>query len=308
MMKEETPSLWKLIVVIIASWFLFTIVVYFIFEDWTKSGSFGDTFGAVNSLFSGLALGGIIFTIYLQKKELSLQRKELQYTREELKRSADAQEFSGRMMNEQLRINNIPFLQYSSQYIGDDECIIISNNSESPAFDIDIWIFMNQINDISPFKDFIDKYVREDSKEFIKFNEKDLLDEEVWGISDRGIYNHLPTGSGIKIPIYYPIDFDYFEVFIQFRDVLNNNYYQLVTFSNSNNDIPFIDDEIKPKVLQVTKRFDFTTFSSEKEKIEDLPEYLQELVKLCNCSIYALTLKNRLANFTVENKWDVFKT
>ena len=48
-------------------------------------GQFGDKFGAVNALFSGFAFAGLIFTIYLQKKELALQREELTQTREELK-------------------------------------------------------------------------------------------------------------------------------------------------------------------------------------------------------------------------------
>jgi hypothetical protein len=46
---------------------------------------FGDMFGAVNSLFSGLAFACLIYTIFLQKNELGLQRKELEYTREELR-------------------------------------------------------------------------------------------------------------------------------------------------------------------------------------------------------------------------------
>jgi hypothetical protein len=48
-------------------------------------GQFGDKFGAVNALFSGLAFAGLIFTIILQKNELALQRKELSLTHEELK-------------------------------------------------------------------------------------------------------------------------------------------------------------------------------------------------------------------------------
>jgi len=48
-------------------------------------GIFGDKFGFINSLFSGLALGGIIISIRLQRTELALQRKELIQTREEFK-------------------------------------------------------------------------------------------------------------------------------------------------------------------------------------------------------------------------------
>jgi len=46
-------------------------------------GEFGDMFGAVNALFSGLAFAGLIFTIHVQRKELSLQREELRLQREE---------------------------------------------------------------------------------------------------------------------------------------------------------------------------------------------------------------------------------
>lgn len=46
-------------------------------------GVFGDKFGAINALFSGLAFAGIIFTIFLQKRELTLQREELEDTRKE---------------------------------------------------------------------------------------------------------------------------------------------------------------------------------------------------------------------------------
>lgn len=48
------------------------------------SGAFGDSFGLLTSLFSGLAFAGLIITIIMQKDELALQRQELSLTREEL--------------------------------------------------------------------------------------------------------------------------------------------------------------------------------------------------------------------------------
>ncbi|WP_332617184.1 putative phage abortive infection protein [Novilysobacter erysipheiresistens] len=45
---------------------------------------FGDKFGAINSLFSGLAFAGIIFTVLLQKRELALQREEVARNRDQL--------------------------------------------------------------------------------------------------------------------------------------------------------------------------------------------------------------------------------
>ena len=54
------------------------------FSDWEKSGTFGDTFGALNALFSGLAFAGVITTILIQKSELKNQRIELQLQRIEM--------------------------------------------------------------------------------------------------------------------------------------------------------------------------------------------------------------------------------
>ncbi len=66
---------------IIIIWLLSAISLYLFFENPADRGTFGDMFGAVNALFSGLALAGVIYTIFLQSKELSLQRLELQQTR-----------------------------------------------------------------------------------------------------------------------------------------------------------------------------------------------------------------------------------
>lgn len=68
-------------ILIIIIWYNF-----FTFNDgkeWEVRGQLGDSFGVLNTLFSGLALAGIILTILLQRNELGLQREELRLTREE---------------------------------------------------------------------------------------------------------------------------------------------------------------------------------------------------------------------------------
>ncbi|NVK41434.1 MAG: putative phage abortive infection protein [Oceanospirillaceae bacterium] len=68
------------VVVIIGSW----VLTYFLLKnDLHNRGTFGDMFGSINALFSGLALAGIIFTILLQRMELGYQRNELRETRQE---------------------------------------------------------------------------------------------------------------------------------------------------------------------------------------------------------------------------------
>ncbi|MFX1563275.1 MAG: hypothetical protein ACFFDP_08200 [Promethearchaeota archaeon] len=90
-----------LFVIIILLWVASGLVTYFLLPSWQTRGTFGDMFGVVNALFSGLALAGVILAILLQRKELELQREELKLTREELQRTADAQEKSEKALKEQ---------------------------------------------------------------------------------------------------------------------------------------------------------------------------------------------------------------
>lgn len=66
----------------LASWYF--VINNSTLQEWAARGQFGDMFGAVNALFSGLAFAGVIIAILLQREELELQRKELVQTREEL--------------------------------------------------------------------------------------------------------------------------------------------------------------------------------------------------------------------------------
>lgn len=67
--------------IVILVWGISGAIIYFTQPDWVTRGQIGDMFGTINSLFSGLAFAGLIYTIMLQRKELSLQRKELRETR-----------------------------------------------------------------------------------------------------------------------------------------------------------------------------------------------------------------------------------
>jgi hypothetical protein len=69
---------------IIAIWIVSGIAIYYFIKP-TERGTFGDMFGAVNSLFSGLALFGIILSILIQQKEFNLQTNELRDTKLEFK-------------------------------------------------------------------------------------------------------------------------------------------------------------------------------------------------------------------------------
>ena len=51
--------------------FLLNFSMVFFISDKDIRGTFGDQFGAVNALFSGLAFTGLIYTIILQRRDLT---------------------------------------------------------------------------------------------------------------------------------------------------------------------------------------------------------------------------------------------
>lgn len=64
--------------------FSFGWVVIGCISDWEHRGQFGDMFGGLNAVFSGLAFAGVIYAILLQRRELAMQREEMRMSREEL--------------------------------------------------------------------------------------------------------------------------------------------------------------------------------------------------------------------------------
>lgn len=93
-----------MLAVVFVLWVGTAIVAYNTFETWPERGTFGDMFGSVNALFSGLAFAGLIYALFLQRTELALQREELKLTRTELSRTADAQLASEKHLAQQARI------------------------------------------------------------------------------------------------------------------------------------------------------------------------------------------------------------
>jgi hypothetical protein len=71
---------------VISLWLLFWFLTVVVIKDeaWAQRGQFGDMFGAINALFSGLAFAGVIITILLQREELIAQKEELRLNTEAL--------------------------------------------------------------------------------------------------------------------------------------------------------------------------------------------------------------------------------
>lgn len=83
--EKENWWLWLILSTLLLFWF-------FYFMEWfpwwldasPDRGKFGDSFGSLNVLFSGLAFLGVIWAILLQKRELELQRTSLELQQQTL--------------------------------------------------------------------------------------------------------------------------------------------------------------------------------------------------------------------------------
>ncbi len=76
---------WPWFIGVIILWVVYLSIIWI--SNWPlkeDKGEFGDTFGALNALFAGLAFAGVIYAILLQQRELKLQREELELQRKEL--------------------------------------------------------------------------------------------------------------------------------------------------------------------------------------------------------------------------------
>ena len=102
--KNESWITVGILTAIFLCWVLAPFILNIFLNSPEQRGMFGDSYGALNSLFSGLAFAGVIIAILLQRKELILQREELALTRAELKRSASAHEESGNYLGEQSQV------------------------------------------------------------------------------------------------------------------------------------------------------------------------------------------------------------
>jgi hypothetical protein len=150
--NEPIKGLITLIVVIAAVWALYWAAMLYFVGDWQNRGLFGDMFGSVNALFSGAALAGVIYTIFLQRRELQLQRHELELTRNELQRTAEAQEKSEQALREQIKqmqeqseLQLMPFVVIANR---PQTGYVLANVGNGTAIHIEVSMIEHQKDDI----------------------------------------------------------------------------------------------------------------------------------------------------------------
>lgn len=128
-------------------------------EDLELIGALGDSYGGLNALFSALAFAGLIYTVLLQRKELSLQRLEVSETRKELKKGAEAQEktatYQEKLTN--LEAYSILLRTYTDSIKSIDEQIIKLKENFAEHPDYQQFTPSGPIPDYSKIKEALDK-------------------------------------------------------------------------------------------------------------------------------------------------------
>lgn len=135
-MDQKTSNPWKNFALaggaVFILWLAFFFVVSIYGGCFTKTGPFGDSFGVLNTLFTGLAFAGMICTLLMQRQELTLQREEIRLALAEYNRIAEANEEAAKVakenLEEQKRIANMNrkylYKQILSQrFIAEINCI-----------------------------------------------------------------------------------------------------------------------------------------------------------------------------------------
>lgn len=97
-----------LLLLIFIVWLAYAVFILLVIPKMEVRGQSGDMFGGITALFSGLAFAGLVYTLFVQKKEL-------QYQREELTRLVDEQAASREQLKNQATHMELQNMQFSKQ-------------------------------------------------------------------------------------------------------------------------------------------------------------------------------------------------
>ena len=134
------------LVAVISFWWATPYVIekYFGIYNLECKGQFGDIFGSVNALFSGLAFFGVVYALYLQRKEIHAQKAEIAATKSIQRETVEA------------LVHSMYANSFAKVYdILDDESVIAARH------------FVNALGE-TPYKDWKARSDWEDSEKKIK--------------------------------------------------------------------------------------------------------------------------------------------
>jgi preprotein translocase subunit SecG len=148
-----------IILVVIILWVSVAVAIFLLLPSWSDRGNFGSMFGAISSLFTGTALAGVTYTVYLQQNELLLQRTTADATIQQMQGTAQAQLSAEKSLQEQIQIQNLALQlsalssilsHYDQQVLGTNGIEKQNARGKIDALLIDVESIRNEIQKISP--------------------------------------------------------------------------------------------------------------------------------------------------------------
>ncbi len=201
----------------------------------------------------------------------------------------------------QERISALPLFECRIDSKKGKKILKISNISNNPAFDVDIWFYTILFDETISKKELLNKYIFKDKKNKIKKTEKvKLLEDEQYCLFERSLHANLPGKRKIEYTIEYPIECDQFEIILQYRDHIGNNYTQLYWIFNESG--RFRLGFVYPKTIQKAERIELD--DAESLKLKNIPEKFHYTLKRHLFGIMANHLLENNDN-SVEDRWEI---
>lgn len=146
-MEKFIKSFTIALIVILSIW----IGNFFLMNHFfNKPNEVGDSYGALNTLFSGFAFAGIILSIFMQSKELKLQRDEIKDNRLELSRQADALERQANNLKISAKLSSLNSLLTYYQGL---HRVSLNNPRQQDIYKREMLSIVNEIKRINEIKD-----------------------------------------------------------------------------------------------------------------------------------------------------------
>ncbi len=257
------------------------ILIYYSITNWGDRANFGEMFGAIGTLFSGLAFAGVIYTILLQRNEFKRTAEAQKQSEQSLTDQANALKETARLN----ALNFFPAINCKIKDVDPKAQFVIQNPSNIPAFDIDVWvigIYSEEDLDIPTFfKKYVTQKENKDPADWITPTE-----EGFYGVYERLTFPIFPQKQQNNSQLQFPQKPGSILAFVQFRDIKGTNYHQVYWFFSES-----IEDEqriyrlgsISPVVPCESNRMKFS-LKIEVDITGTSPEYFTNFASFWNSS------------------------
>lgn len=120
---------WPIFIVITGVWAIFPGLLHWLIPSLMERGQLGDSYGVLNTLFSGFAFVGVIVAIFLQKEQLELQAREMTEMREEAE--AQKKEMKNQSLTQRRQQFESTFFNLLEYFKTSSSGIITKNSAEN---------------------------------------------------------------------------------------------------------------------------------------------------------------------------------